>query len=148
MGTSNDNGNERMAKLSEKLSKVSNVIENEKVNKYEQYENKVMSLYSSIEETKDLNNKKFNDVKEQILVIQKTLDEESSKREEKIFEKFDYELNCKKEIEIKISGHLEDKFNIIKSDLQKESKTRYDSIENLEYYFEKELPKIQEAFKV
>ena len=70
------------------------------------------------------------------------------KMEEKIFEKFDYELNCKKEIEIKISGHLEDKFNIIKSDLQKESKTRYDSIENLEYYFEKELPKIQEAFKV
>ena len=32
--------------------------------------------------------------------------------------------------------------------MQKESKTRYDSIENLEYYFEKELPKIQEAFKV
>ena len=25
-----------------------------------------MSLYSSIEETKDLNNKKFNDVKEQV----------------------------------------------------------------------------------
>ena len=70
------------------------------------------------------------------------------KMEGKIFEKFDYELTCKKEIEIKNSDHLEDKFNIIKSDLQKESKTRYDSIENLEYYFEKELPKIQEAFKV
>lgn len=96
------------------------------------------------------------------MVIQKTLDEESSKREvahndfmeflkkmeEKIFEKFDYELSCKREIEIKISNHLEEKFNVIKSDLQKESKTRYDSIENLEYYFEKELPKIQEAFKV
>jgi len=68
--------------------------------------------------------------------------------EEKIFEKFDYELASKREIEAKISNHLEDKFNIIKTDLQKESKTRYDSIENLEYYFEKELPKIQEAFKV
>lgn len=78
--------------------------------------------------------------------------------EEKIFEKFDFELSCKKEIEIKISFNLEEKFNLIKSDLQKESKTRYDSIENLEYYFEviqiyliiyqKELPKIQEAFKV
>lgn len=96
------------------------------------------------------------------MVIQKTLDEESSKREvahndfmeflkkmeEKIFEKFDFELACKREIEVKISNHLEEKFNIIKTDLQKESKTRYDSIENLEYYFEKELPKIQEAFKV
>lgn len=95
------------------------------------------------------------------MVIQKTIDEESSKREvahndfmeflkkmeEKIFEKFDFELACKREIEIKISNHLEEKFNIIKTDLQKESKTRFDSIENLEYYFEKELPKIQEAFK-
>ena len=58
------------------------------------------------------------------------------KMEEKIFEKFDFELSCKKEIEIKISFNLEEKFNLIKSDLQKESKTRYDSIENLEYYFE------------
>jgi hypothetical protein len=58
------------------------------------------------------------------------------KMEEKIFEKFDFELTCKKEIEIKISDHLEEKFNIIKTELQKESKTRYDSIENLEYYFE------------
>ena len=40
-----------------------------------------MNLYSSIEETKDSNNKKFNDVKEQILIIQKTLDDEGQKRE-------------------------------------------------------------------
>jgi hypothetical protein len=159
-----------MQKLSEKLNKVSvkfiskfnqSVIENEKNTKYDQYEHKIMNLYNSIEETKENNNKKFNDVKEQILIIQKTLDDESSKREgahnefmefmkkmeEKIFEKFDYELSCKRDIEIKTAQYLEEKFNIIKSDLQKESKTRYDSIENLEYYFEKELPKIQEAFK-
>jgi len=28
-----------------------------------------MSLYSSIEETKDLNSKKFNDVKEQVFIL-------------------------------------------------------------------------------
>ena len=28
-----------------------------------------MSLYTSIEETKDLNNKKFNDVKEQVILL-------------------------------------------------------------------------------
>lgn len=32
-----------------------------------------MSLYSSIEETKDLNNKKFNDVKEQVNLNHKFL---------------------------------------------------------------------------
>jgi len=75
--------------------------------------------------------------------------------EEKIFEKFDFELSSKKETEIKVAQYLEEKFNIIKAELQKESKTRYENIENLEYYFEvkqffnyqKELPKIQEGFK-
>jgi hypothetical protein len=70
------------------------------------------------------------------------------KMEEKVFEKFDYELSCKKQIEVGVAQYLEEKFNVIKNDLQKESKTRYDSIENLELYFEKELPKIQEGFKI
>ena len=69
------------------------------------------------------------------------------KMEEKIFEKFDHELQTKKDLEINVSQHLEDRFNNIKFDLQKESKQRYDNIENLEYYFERELPKIQEGFK-
>jgi hypothetical protein len=136
-------------------------LDNEKNSKYEQYEGKIISLYNSIEEIKDGNNKKFNDVKEQVLLIQKTSDDESQKREsahhefmefmkkmeEKIFEKFDAELNAKREIEVKLSQYLEEKFNYVKCELQKESKTRYDAIENLEFYFEKELPKIQEVFK-
>jgi hypothetical protein len=136
-------------------------LDNEKSSKYEQYEHKILSLYNSIEEIKETNNKKFNDVKEQILLIQKTCDEESQKREsahtefmefmkkmeEKIFEKFEAELNAKREIELKLSQYLEEKFNSVKGDLQRESKTRYDAIENLEFYFEKELPKIQEGFK-
>jgi hypothetical protein len=69
------------------------------------------------------------------------------KMEEKIFEKFDFELSCKKEIEVKVAQYLEEKFNVIKSDLQKESKTRYDSIENLEYYFEVKIKKFLTYFK-
>jgi hypothetical protein len=136
-------------------------MENEKSSKYETYEGKILSLYNSIEEIKENNNKKFNDVKEQVLLIQKTSDDESQKREsahnefmefmkkmeEKIFEKFDAELNAKREIEVRLSQYLEEKFNYVKSELQKESKSRYDAIENLEFYFEKELPKIQDAFK-
>lgn len=58
------------------------------------------------------------------------------KMEEKIFEKFDYELNCKREIELKVAHYLEEKFNNIKMELLKESKTRFESIEHLEFYFE------------
>jgi len=43
-----------------------NVLENEKNSKYDQYENKIMTLFNSVEETKENNNKKFNDVKEQV----------------------------------------------------------------------------------
>jgi len=153
--------NDRMNKLQDKLSKIGSVIENEKVTKYDNYETKILNLYAAIDETKETNTKKFNELKEQILIIQKTLDDESSRREGshndfmdflkkmevKIFEKFDFELNSKKELEIKVSSYLEEKFNIIKNELQKESKQRFDSIENLEVYFEKELPKIQEGFK-
>ncbi len=120
-----------------------------------------MNLYGSIEETKDANNKKFNDIKEQVLIIQKNIDDEAQKREathsefmeflkkmeEKIFEKFDAELQNKKELEANVSNQLDSRFNSVKVELQKESKTRYDNIENLEYYFERELPKIQEGFK-
>ena len=132
-GTNND----RMQKLAEKLGRITSVIENEKSTKFDQYEQKTMNLYNSIEETKENNNAKFNEVKEQILVIQKTLEDDSTKREaahnefmdfmkkmeEKIFEKFDAELQAKKEIEVKVAQYLEEKFNVVKNELQNQSKT-------------------------
>ncbi len=136
-------------------------IENEKSSKYDNYEVKIMNLYNSIEEVKENNNKKFNEIKDQILLIQKTTEEETTKREsahnefmdymkrmeEKIFEKFDSELTAKKEFEYTTSNLLEEKINIVKQELQNVSKTRYDLVENLEFYFEKEIPKIQDALK-
>jgi len=76
-----------------------------------------MSLYNTIEANKEQNNTKFNEVKEQILVIQKTLEDDASKSEQahndfmdfmqkmedKIFEKFDLELSSKKDIEAKVA---------------------------------------------
>lgn len=157
-GTNND----RMQKLAEKLGRITNVLQNEKTNKFDSYEQKSMNLYNSIEETKNSNNSKFNDIKDQILIIQKTLEDDSAKREaahkefiefmkkmeDKIFEKFDSELNAKKEIEQKVTGYLEEKFNAVKNEIQNQSKTRYDAIENLENYFEKELPKMQTGLKM
>ena len=160
--TSDGNNNDRMQKLADKLGQITQVIQNEKSSKFDQYEQKSMNLYDNIEANKDQNNTKFNEVKEQILVIQKTLEDDAIKREqahndfmdfmkkmeEKIFDKFDSELSAKKEIEVKVSQYLEDKFNTIRSELQTQSKIRYDAVENLENYFEKELPKIQSGFKI
>ena len=160
--SSEGNNNERMAKLADKLSQITNQIQNEKSSKFDQYEQKSSNLYDTIEANKEQNNAKFNEVKEQILVIQKTLEDDAAKREQahndfmdfmqkmedKIFEKFDSELSAKKEIEVKVAQYLEDKFNTIGAELQSQSKIRYDAVENLENYFEKELPKIQSGFKI
>ena len=121
-----------------------------------------MNLYNSIEETKNNNNNKFNQIKEQILIMQKTLEEDGARREtahkefmdfmkkmeDKIFDKFDNELNAKKNIEQTVTSYLEEKFNIVKNEIQNQSKIRYDSIENLEQYFESELPKMQTNLKM
>ena len=160
--SSEGNNNDRMVKLADKLSQITNQIQNEKSSKLDQYEQKSMNLYNTIEANKEQNNTKFNEVKEQILVIQKTLEDDASKREQahndfmdfmqkmedKIFEKFDSELSAKKDIEVKVAQYLEEKFNIIGAELQNQSKIRYDAVENLENYFEKELPKIQSGFKI
>lgn len=65
------NNSDRMNRLGEKLSRIGGVIENEKITKFDNYENKIMSLLQSIEETRELNNRKFHDIKEQVLMIQK-----------------------------------------------------------------------------
>ena len=125
-----------MNRLGEKLTRIGGVIENEKVTKFENFDRKIADLFTSIEETREINNKKFNDIKEQILVIQKTIDDEGLRRdsthaefmdflkkmEEKVFEKFDYELRSKKEAESRVAKYLEEKFSLIKAELQKESK--------------------------
>ena len=134
-GTNND----RMQKLAEKLGRMTSVIQSEKSSKFDQYEQKSMNLYNSIEETKNNNNNKFNQVKEQILIMQKTLEEDGAKREaahkefmefmkkmeDKIFEKFDNELNAKKNIEQNVTSYLDEKFNIVKNEIQNQSKIRY-----------------------
>ena len=80
--SSEGNNNERMVKLADKLSQITNQIQNEKSSKFDQYEQKSMNLYNTIEANKEQNNNKFNEIKEQILVIQKTLEEDASKREQ------------------------------------------------------------------
>ena len=153
--------NDRMQKLAEKLGKITTNIESDKSNKFDTYEQKTMNLYNTIEENKNNNNAKFNDIKEHIIVIQKTLKDDAAKREashkefiefmkkmeEKIFEKFDNELNAKREIEAKVSNYLNDKITEIKGEIENQSKIRYESIENLENYLEKELPKMQGELK-
>jgi hypothetical protein len=42
---------------------------------------------------------------------------------------------------------IEDKFNALKTEVSKESRNRYESIENLKSYLENDIPKLNETIK-
>ena len=56
--------------------------------------------------------------------------------EGKINERFNQESELRKEIERRFSVLIDDKFNALKIEISKESRNRYECIENLKTYLE------------
>jgi hypothetical protein len=67
--------------------------------------------------------------------------------EQKIFERFNQESQIREEIGKKLFTIIEDKFNSLKVEISKESRNRYESIENLKSYLENDVPKLNEMIK-
>ena len=57
------------------------------------------------------------------------------------------ESDLRKEIERRFSLLIDDKFNVLKLEISKESKNRYECIENLKTYLENDFPKLQGLVK-
>lgn len=82
--------------------------------------------------------------------IQKQIEEDRSKSESlmeaknhfvkvletKINDRFSQEAEIRKEIERRFTSLIDDKFNALKIEISKESRNRYESIENLKTYLE------------
>ena len=58
------------------------------------------------------------------------------------------ESDLRKEIERRFSLLIDDKFNVLKIEISKESKNRYECIENLKTYLENDFPKLQGLVKL
>lgn len=56
--------------------------------------------------------------------------------ESKIYDRFQQESDLRKEIERKFTMLVDDKYNILKMEISKESRNRYESIEALKAYLE------------
>ena len=94
--------------------------------------------------------KKIQVIKEQIQKMNKQIEDEKQKSdqqldnknhfikilEQKIFERFDQESQIRKEIERRLFSLIEDKFGALRIEISKESKNRFESIENLKNYLE------------
>lgn len=132
-------------------------IQEEKTSKIEFLHQRVNDVQERLTEVSEQTNKKFSVVRENIAKIQKQIEEEKQKTESllesknyyikvlenKIFERFDQESQIRKEIEKKLFALIEDRFNGLKIEISKESRNRYESIENLKNYLENDVPKLQ-----
>jgi hypothetical protein len=67
--------------------------------------------------------------------------------EQKIFERFNQETQIREEIGKKLLTIIDDKFNALKVEISKESRNRYESIENLKGFLENDIPKLHEFIK-
>jgi hypothetical protein len=136
-------------------------IQEDKTSKIEFLHQRVNDVQERLSEVSEQTNKKFSVVRENVAKIQKQIEDEKQKTESllesknyyikvlenKIFERFDQESQIRKEIEKKLFALIEDRFNGLKIEISKESRNRYESIENLKNYLENDVPKLQGLLK-
>ena len=67
--------------------------------------------------------------------------------EAKIFERFNQEQQIREEMGKKLLTIIDDKFNALKVEVTKESRNRYESIENLKHHLENDVPKLNNFLK-
>jgi len=67
--------------------------------------------------------------------------------EQKIFERFNQEALIREEMSKKLFAVIDDRFNTLKNEISKESRNRYESIENLKSYLENDVPQLNEMIK-
>ena len=64
--------------------------------------------------------------------------------EQKIDERFNKEAQIREEIGNKLMAIIDDKFNVLKNEISKESANRFECIENLKSYLENDVPKLND----
>ena len=67
--------------------------------------------------------------------------------ESKIFDRFNQEAQIREDMSKKLFSVIDDKFNSLKNEISKESRNRYESIENLKSYLENDVPQLNEIIK-
>ena len=135
--------------------------EGEKATSLEALHEKITGTEERLNDINEQTQKKFQIVKDNLIKIQKQIEDERNKfdsyteqknnyikvLENKINERFNQESDLRKELERKFSVLIDDKFNALKIEISKESRNRYECIENLKTYLENDFPKLQGLVK-
>ena len=111
---------------------------------------RVNNLSDKHNNNNESNIKYFSIIKDQMTRIIKDIEEDRQEYEQnfenrsnyirmlefKIMERFDKESQDRKETERSLSIYVDEKFNVLRTELTKEIKNRNDSIENFTFYLE------------
>ena len=133
-------------------------IDGEKATNFEALHEKITGTEERLNDINEQTQKKFQIVKDNINKIQKQIEDERAKfdsyneaknnyvkvLENKINERLNQESDLRKEIERRFSILIDDKFNALKIEISKESRNRYECIENLKT---NDFPKLQGLVK-
>lgn len=101
-------------------------------------------------ETNEANFKTFSAVKEQITKIIQSIEEDKQKYESafesrtqhitmlefKLMERFDGESQERKDMEKRLCGLIDERYGVLRNELNKEAKNRNESVENFTFYLE------------
>ncbi len=101
-------------------------------------------------DSNELNFKNFSAVKEQVSKIIQQIEEDKQKYESsfenktqhitllefKLMEKFDAETQERKDMERRLVSLVDDRFSILRNELNKEGRNRNESVENFTFYLE------------
>jgi uncharacterized phage-like protein YoqJ len=154
-----DNGyNDRVRRLSERLSSMQITLDSERTSRYTDIEKRLDNLEKEFSDLSEQSNKKFTFLKDNILKIEKRVDEEFQLRDQ-FFQSKSAEINSfqdemqeslskylkgKKENESKIYKIIEDKFEGLKLKLIEESKNFKESEAEAKSCIEQDVPKLIE----
>lgn len=132
------------------ISKIKVNIESDKFTKYEEIEVRLNNLDEKNTDSNELNFKTFSAMKEQISKIIQSIEEDKQKYEStyesrtqhitllefKLMEKFDAETQERKDMERRLVSLIDDRFSILRNELNKEGRNRNESVENFTFYLE------------
>jgi len=154
---------ERIAKISQKLNSIQDKeMTMSRASRVEQEELKIKLLEDGLSGLTELENKRYNTLKEELNHIQRLVDEEKQQREfmyetklrelEGIDERLEVSLNnsvnARKESERRLIRYIEDKFNTISGEVQNEFHVRETQLNNTSIGLDEEINKIGDSARV
>lgn len=161
VNTTTSHNVERISALAEKLSQIQMNLRNEKLSKLEKLDDSLKNSGERLIDFSEECHNKFQSIREGISKLFSQIEQQNGSidasydqkmqylhtLEEKVVERFEQEAKMRKEMERKAILLIDERYNFLVNELNKEAKNRNESLENFHKIIEGDIPRIQEGLK-